>query len=159
MNESINAFAYAGSLLVAMLVLLEVGRRLGLRYAERTASTEPRFGNIEGAVFALFGLLLAFTFSGAGSRFDTRRLQIADEANAIGTAYLRLDLLTPEDQPALREQFRTYLSARLEVYRKFPDLAAVKEALARADQLQGGIWSAAVAATRSPGAHVDAGKL
>src|SRR6187455_2918873 len=99
MDQYINAFAYAGTLLLAMLLLLEVGRRLGARHAERSAATEAKFGNVEGAVFALFGLLLAFTFSGAGARFDTRRLQIASEANAIGTAFLRLDLLASADQP------------------------------------------------------------
>jgi len=159
MDQYINAFAYAGSLLLAMLLLLEVGRRLGIRYAERTASTEARFGNVEGAVFALFGLLLAFTFSGAGARFDTRRLQIASEANAIGTAFLRLDLLASADQPALRQQFRQYLTARLEVYSKFPDLPAVKAALARSEALQAEIWITAVKATRAADAHVDAGKL
>ena len=53
-------------------------------------------GVIDGAVFALPGLLLAFTFSGAAARFDTRRHLIVEEANAIGTAYLRLDLLPPD---------------------------------------------------------------
>jgi len=159
MDEYINAFAFAGTLLFAMLGLLEVGRRLGARYAERTASAEARFGNVEGAVFALFGLLLAFTFSGAGSRFDLRRQQIATEANAVGTAYLRLDLLASEDQAALRQQFREYATARLEVYRKFPDLAQVKAALARSETLQLGIWRDAVKATRAAGAHIDAGRL
>ena len=62
----------------------------------------------EGAVFALLGLLLAFTFSGAASRFEDRRWFINSEANAIGTAYLRLDLLPAEAQPPLRDLFRRY---------------------------------------------------
>ena len=49
-------------------------------------------GTIEGAIFALFGLLMAFTFSGAASRFNERRMLIAEEANSIETAYLRLSL-------------------------------------------------------------------
>jgi hypothetical protein len=48
------------------------------------------------------GLLLAFTFSGAASRFDLRRQQIIDEANNIGTAYLRLDLLAPEARTVIQ---------------------------------------------------------
>jgi hypothetical protein len=58
---------------------------------------------VEGAVFGLMGLLLAFTFSGAASRFEVRRQLIVQETNAIGTAYLRLDLLPPGDQPKMRE--------------------------------------------------------
>ena len=50
-------------------------------------------GAIEGAVFGLMGLLIAFTFSGAASRFEARRQLILQETNAIGTAYLSLDLL------------------------------------------------------------------
>ena len=56
-------------------------------------------GVIEGAVFALLGLLLAFTFSGAATRFEGRRHLIVEEANDIGTAYLRVDLLPADAQP------------------------------------------------------------
>ena len=62
-------------------------------------------------------LLVAFTFSGAAARFDTRRQLIVEETNAIGTASLRLDLLPAAVQPPLRAHFRQYVAARLEVYR------------------------------------------
>ena len=54
-------------------------------------------------MFGLMGLLIAFTFSGAASRFDARRELIVEEANAIGTAWLRLDLLDADQQPAIRK--------------------------------------------------------
>ena len=92
------------------------------------------------------GLLIAFTFSEAASRFDTRRQLVVEEANAIGTAYLRLDLLSASAQVALRESFRRYVDARLDVYRKPSDIAAAKQALTHATRLQGQIWSQAVAA-------------
>jgi hypothetical protein len=57
-----------------------------------TPASETAFGVISG-IFALLGLLLAFTFSGAASRFDARRGLIIEETKAIGTAWLRLDLL------------------------------------------------------------------
>ena len=103
---------------------------------------------VDGAVFALFGLLIAFTFSGAGSRFDARRALVTEEANAIGTAWLRLDLLPPGAQPELRALFRTYLDSRLETYRKLPDVAAAQQELARSTELQGQIWTQAVSAMR-----------
>jgi hypothetical protein len=55
------------------------------------------------------GLLIAFIFSGALTRFDTRRVQVVEEANAIGTAWLRLDLLPAAAQPKLRDTFRAYV--------------------------------------------------
>ena len=108
---------------------------------------------MDGAVFALLGLLIAFTFSGAAARWETRRQLVVQEANAIGTAYLRLDVLVPEAQPALREKFRQYVDARLAVYRSLPNISASKAELARAAKLQDEIWAQAVAACRLEGSQ------
>ena len=134
-------------LFVAMLVVHELGRRLRLRHLARGWEGEVSgAGLVEGAVFALLGLLLAFTFAGAASRFDERRKLIVDEANAIGTAYLRLDLLAPAARDELRSRFRDYLDSRLRVYRALPDLQAAETELTRSAQLQQQIWSRAVTA-------------
>jgi hypothetical protein len=90
------------------------------------------------------GLLLAFTFSAAASRFEARRDLIVQETNAIGTAYLRLDLLPASYQPELREEFRRYVEARLSVYRKLPDLDASRAEVSKATALQGKIWTQSV---------------
>ena len=137
-----------------MLVFLELGRRIGRwRAARDPQAPRVEVGALDGAVFALLGLLIAFAFSGAASRWDARRQLVVEEANAIGTAYLRLDVLAPDAQPALREKFRQYVDARLAAYRSFPDLSAVKADLARAGKLQGDIWAQAVAACRSEGSQ------
>jgi len=136
-------------LFVAMLVLFEAGRLIRRRRAAREGEQERgAFGVIDGAVFALLGLLMAFTFSGAASRFETRRGQVIDEANAIGTAYLRIDLVPAAAQPGLRQQFRDYVDSRLAVYRALPDIAAAYQELARSATLQQKIWSTAVEASR-----------
>ena len=106
--------------------------------------------SLETAVFGLLGLLIAFTFSGALTRFDGRRDQVVNEANAVGTAYLRIDLLPPSAQPRLREAFRNYLDARIATYQKLPDLQAAQQELTRSQALQADIWAQAVAATRLP---------
>jgi len=147
-------------MLVAMMVFLEVGRRIGMRrIARNPEGIREGVGTLEGAVFALLGLLIAFTFSGAMSRFDDRRQLIVEESNDIGTAYLRVDLLPNASQPAVRELFRQYLDSRLEAYRLIPDMAAVNKELARSAQLQGEIWRQSVAASQLPGAHPDAARL
>ena len=74
---------------------------------------------------------------------------LTHEANTIGTAYLRLDVLPPATQPALRESFRRYVDARLAIYRAIPDIAAVHEATRRADALQDEIWRQAVSACQA----------
>ncbi len=142
----------SGSLFLGMLLLQEVGRRWGRSRAERDPEgTREGLVAVEGAVYGLLGLLIAFAFSGAASRFMQRRDLVVQEANAIGTAYLRLDLLPTEVQAGLRDKFRRYLDARLEAYGKIPDLDAAKAALARSVVLQGEIWSEAVSAARAAG--------
>jgi hypothetical protein len=147
MTFETNALLLAGGLFLAMLVMQEIGRWLGVR-ARRKAGDAGTSGTgvVDGAVFALLGLLIAFTFSGAASRFDDRRKLIVEEANAIGTAYLRLDLLPQAAQPDLRDSFRRYLDARLAAYRALPDLAKAKAELARAAGLQQEIWTKSLAA-------------
>ena len=135
-------------LFLGMLFFQEIGRRIGIRrLAEDPMGALSGLGSTEGAVFGLLALLIGFTFSGALERFDTQRHLIVEETNDIGTAYLRLDLLPAGAQPALREDFRRYVDARLAVYRKLPDLEAAKSELARSVKLQGEIWNQAVAAS------------
>lgn len=94
-------------------------RRLGIRRCSKESEGErASLGTIEGAMFALFGLVMAFTFSGAASRFNEKRILIAEEANTIETAYLRLNLLSQEVRPELQELFRRYVDSRLETYHK-----------------------------------------
>jgi hypothetical protein len=144
-------------LFAAVLGFLALGRRIGKR---RLASAEATgsFGAVEGAIFGLLGLLLAFTFSGAVGRFDDRKHLITQEANAIGTAWLRIDLAPADAEPRLRALFRTYLDSRLATYRQVGDPDAAQTEFARSTALQGEIWTAAVAACgaqdASPGACV-----
>ncbi len=74
---------------------------------------------------------------------------INEEANAIGTAWLRLDLLPADAQPELRELFRQYLDSRLLTYKKIPDIPAVEAELANSTRIQGEIWRRAVAAVKT----------
>jgi len=150
MTPGFYAPLFAASLLLGTLVFLELGRRFGLRQmALHGEKAHAGHGAVEGAVFALLGLLIAFSFSGAMSRFDARRHLIVDESNAIGTAWLRLDLFSPAAQPAMRELFRRYLDARLEVYRKLPDIAAAKAQYTECTKLEVQIWDRAVAEARA----------
>ena len=149
MNFKIMPLLMIGGMFLALLVFLEVGRRIRLAGIKKGEKEPPAgSGGVETAVYGLMGLLVAFTFNGAASRFEARRHLIVEEANAIGTAYLRLDLVSAEAQQALKEKFRKYLDLRLEAYRKMPDIKAAKADLALAQDLQGEIWALAVAASR-----------
>src|SRR5258705_3646206 len=137
MEPPISALLYAVLLFFGMLILLEAGRRLGIRRRPKESEGERgSLGTVEGAVFALFGLMVAFTFSGAATRFNEKRMLIAEEVNAIETAYLRLHLLSQQSQPALQELFRRYLDSRLETYRRLPNMAAAEMEMANSKRIQ-----------------------
>jgi hypothetical protein len=147
------ALGVASSLFVGSLFMLELGRRLGARRLDRVGNGAMSGLNaVEGAVFALMGLLLAFAISGALQRFDERRQLILQEANAIGTAYARTDLLPQEARAKAAAALKSYLSARLDLYRQ-PIAFSIWEdgeqySLEHQEKvlvLQSGIWDLAVA--------------
>lgn len=138
----------AVALFIGMLGCCALGERVNGRLGAATSDpARATLGPIEGAIFALFGLLLAFSFSGAASRFDDRRQLLVEEANALSTAYARLDLLPPDAQPVARGLMRRYVDVRLEAYASVAagdlDVSAV---IAESSRLQGELWSSAVTA-------------
>ena len=147
-------------LFAGMLLFSAIGRRLGVaRFSRDPEAATAEGGAAEASVFALLGLLIAFTFSGAASRFEDRRELIGVEANAIGTAYLRVDLLPGDSQPELRDLFRRYVDLRSTVYQSALDQAETSARLAAGDALQREIWTKVVAAARRPEAPAQASIL
>ena len=150
MNEIAIGLCFAGGLLAGMILLMEVGRHLGHRRSQRDEeNARAGLGAIEGAVFALLGLLIAFTFTGAAGRFDHRRDLIAQEVNAIGTAWLRLDLVEPAARASMQDLFRTYLDQRLAAYRMARDYEGALGKLADSVETQKRIWVVAIAAAEA----------
>lgn len=137
---------------IALLIVVGLFGSVGLgmylgRRSSRDAAESQQFGIIQGAILALLGLLLGFSFSGAMSRFSARQDIIVAEANAVGTAYLRADLFPDAHRSALRSLLREYTDARLELFARV-DRDESAEVLARLTQLQARLWSASVAAVR-----------
>src|SRR6187200_3004976 len=104
---------------IGSLILMSVGRRLGARYLVREkAAAVVGLNAIEGAIFALMGLILAFAISGALQRFDERKQLILQEINAISTAYDRLGLLENPARHELKSALKAYLRGRIDLYQK-----------------------------------------
>jgi hypothetical protein len=150
MTDNALMFMFLPGLFVCVLLFVWLGRWIGgHRTREETERERVGLVTVETSIYALLGLMIAFSFSGATSRFDTRRAQTVQEANAIGTAYLRLDLLPAAQQPALRQKFRSYTEERMAVYRALPDIDTSNAHAARATALQGEIWEDSIAALRN----------
>lgn len=133
-------------LLGGMLLSTEVGRRLRVKHLRAEQGEAKGFGAVQGAVFGLMGLVMAFTFSGAASRFDHRRDLVVEEANNIGTAYLRIALLPEAARAPLQDKFREYMDSRLQAYRDVTDAARITQLLQQTAQHQDQIWKMAVEA-------------
>ncbi|MCA9235071.1 MAG: hypothetical protein KDA44_06355 [Planctomycetales bacterium] len=147
MNHSVVGAIAAIALFFAMLASAVAGHRYGIRLFRRDGDAAAGTGTVDAAILSLLGLLIAFTFSGAYKRYESRRGLVVQEANNIGTAYLRIDLLRESDQTPMRDLFRKYLQTRLDFWESLSD---VKLATALHDQtvaIQGQIWDLAVHST------------
>lgn len=133
--------------LVGMMLL---GRRRGRKVMADLKEDLPGLGAIEGALFALFGLLIALTFSGAIDRFQDRKFLILREAQISSTAYSRLELLPEPVRKDLQRRFRSYLKARLDAYGRLTTLEALEDDLRRAAQEGAEIVRIAAVSCRSP---------
>jgi len=134
-------WAFGLGTLVLVLFAVEGGYRLGRRRWKQTEhETEAPVGAMVGASLGLLAFMLAFTFGLAAQRYDRRRDLLVDEANAIGTAYLRAEML-PERGAEIRRLLREYVEARLQAMRK----EGVVEGIRRSERLQGQLWTEAAA--------------
>ncbi|MGA2396267.1 MAG: hypothetical protein ABSH03_23270, partial [Candidatus Lustribacter sp.] len=135
-------FLAAGAL---ALVALEGGYRLGRwRHARAADEKDAPVGAMVGAILGLLAFMLGFTFSMAGSRFEARRQVVLEEANAIGTTYLRARLLPEPQRTEVARLLREYVDVRVRAIRE----GNIAEALARSEELHERLWSQATAAAQ-----------
>lgn len=151
MNYSFVLVGLAVSFFLLLFAAIQIGRSLGKRRrADGNESAGTGVAAIEASVFALLGLLVAFTFSGAAQRMAERRNLLVQEVNAIGTAWLRIDMMNTADQPVLREKFRRYVDERINYYQNVANLDR-RDAIANTvTNVQNEIWASSMqAAERS----------
>lgn len=136
--------------LVSFLILwlcASIGGGLLRRQPRAAHEAGSDFTVILTASLTLLGLIIGFTFSMAISRYDVRRANEQTEANAIGTEYLRADLLPAADGERVRGLLRDYLAQRIEFYRTRSGLRA-EQARTRGSGLQGQLWAAVTGPVR-----------
>lgn len=150
---------FVGLLFLALMVVAcEAGYRLGLRSnaAEKTRAMVP---TVTGSILALLGLLLGFSMSMSVSRYDTRRRLVVEEANAIETAYLRMQALPPPESTELQEALRQYAANRVRVAEAVVDIQKLQRGKEEDARLQNELWSRAAAFARKEPQSVPAGLL
>lgn len=132
-------------LFVVCFLFFWFGARLGeflRKYRpEAPADNEHEYDLIVGATLTLLGLIIGFTFSMALSRYDQRKNYEEAEANAIGTEYVRADILAPSNAAKVRSLLRQYTDQRI-LYYTSRDRQILRQVRATTDQLESSLWSA-----------------
>ena len=137
--DALPLWALFISILVVVLLSVEGGYRLGkYRRARHEEEKEAPLGTMVGATLGLLAFILAFTFGLAAARFDGRRQALLDEANAIGTTYLRAGML-PERGDQIRALLRDYVRVRLEAFQS----RNVAEGIRSSESIQQHVWTEA----------------
>lgn len=146
-----------GTMFVLLTILFlgasEIGLHLGRRVSQGRGDDRDlgEMSTIQAAVLGLLALLLGFTFSMAASRFEARKELVRDEANAIGTTYLRTQLLPEPYKGNIVRLLRQYIDTRLELQQIDHTQEGLAGVNARTSRLQDQIWAEAVgAADRDP---------
>jgi hypothetical protein len=138
-----------GVLFVMLVVLVEMGHRIGLRLSVDT--DELRHEQLVGArdgISTLMSLLLGFTLAMTLSRYDQRKQLIVAEANAIGTTSLRAQMLPDAARGKMLELLREYVDARVAFANAGMQGTGLAQSLAHAKQLQNEMWRQSVEVAR-----------
>ncbi|HSX20307.1 MAG TPA: hypothetical protein VLG38_04175 [Gammaproteobacteria bacterium] len=134
-------------LLLALLlaVCIAVGHILGRKHLDRERADKLLIvGVAESAVFGLLALLIAFTFSGAYERYESRKMHLVEEADVFDRAYNYIDLLPNNMQAEMRQDMRDYFDTYIAIFSDIPDVAAINKHLVQAHIIEDKIWHATV---------------
>jgi hypothetical protein len=141
MTQLVHHPAY---LFILLIVLLSVAAGLGaiglLRAIPLSEDARDNYNVVQGATLTLLALLIGFTLSMAVSRYDQRKNYEEEEANAIGTQYLRAELLGEPRAAQVKALLRHYLQLRVEYY-KTRDASDLEIINGKTSELQGQLWA------------------
>ena len=131
--------------LIITVISINLGFRMGQRTRGRlTGDKKAHTGPLAAAALSLLAFMLAIVFGAAESRFSEMKHVALDEANAIGTAFLRADLLPETDRAAIRGLLREYVDLRIEAIQT-DSTQRIEQAIRRSEELHSEMWSRAVA--------------
>lgn len=134
--------------LALVLVLLvggaaAIGTLIGRRLRTRGDTTHQSVGTVQATLLGLVGLVLAFGLTMAVGRYDNRRAIVVQEANNIGTTYLRAQMLAEPSRTRSLELLRQYADVAVDLADQVPGSERFNDDATRMDELQQALWSAA----------------
>lgn len=140
--QSVSVYFVTAAIFLSIIAFYIFGHYL----KRRSIRINPKkinhdLGSINGALLALLGLLLAFTFSMASARFDTRRQLIIEEANNIGTVFLRTEIYPDSIQKVLKTNLKEYVDARIAFSQGGVDVPKLVKNFLHADAVGKKLWT------------------
>jgi hypothetical protein len=144
----IEAWVIALVLFILMIIATLIGKKIGNKIRLNNKS-EKNLTETSGLIGLLF-FLLAFTFGMSGSRYDSRRTIIVEEANDIGTALLRSDLYPDTERTLFRKDFKEYVEARIQYYEVGPDVKGILKADSLSQGISTRLWKRASDLSKNP---------
>ena len=154
----ISSFWIAAFLFGSMTLAIEAGYRIGLRNRAAEESSRAQVSTIQASMLGILALLLGFTFSLSLQRFDSRSMAVVDEANAIGTAYLRAELLPNSVRGEVKKLLRQYLDLREQAGVIALDRQEERRALTtQSGRIQNALWEYASHAAKEDANPVTTG--
>lgn len=146
---SVDALWIASGLFALMLLVNEIGFLRG-RAVVRASPEAADVGKsqMDSALSLLLGLFLAFSFSMAAGRYENRQDLVIAEANAIGTAYLRCDVMADANRESCRQQFRDYTDLRIKLFETDGSLGELRALVTQSERLQASLWTMMAQAAR-----------
>lgn len=124
------------------------GNAILSKFRTKDTETSADLGIIQTATLTLLGLIIGFTFSMAIARYDLRQTYEEAEANAIGTEFLRADLLPSKTADSIKELLKEYLDQRILFYSK-QDRETAKQITQRTLALEKAMWNELLPAVRT----------
>ncbi len=154
-----SSLLISGFLLASMAIAIEVGHRMGLLVSASTSeSSKAHVSAIQASLLGVLALLLGFTFSLALQRFDKRSEAVVEEANAIGTTYLRANLLPVSMRSDVRKLLQRYVDLRVQAGAVSLDNQGEYHAiLAETNEVKDALWDHARLAAEEDGSPVRTG--
>jgi hypothetical protein len=123
---------------VLILTFIEIGFRFGIKaHSKKDSGAPSHVGTIVAGLLGMLAFLLAFTFNMAASQYEKRKTSVVIEANNIGTAYLRTDLIDEKNGNEIKRLLREYVNLRLDVVDQKIDL---EKALKKSNEIHSLLW-------------------
>ena len=130
-----------------LLLSFEIGYQLSTYTKRNDKEGFTTTGPMVGGLLGMLAFVLAFTFSMAAEQHNLRKKHVLDEANIIGTAYLRADLAGDRDTIKIKKLLKEYVDSRVYAM-KMGDVTIIKRAIKRSLEIQELLWNQVVSAAK-----------